>query len=308
MPARDRTTSSSTGGGFSGGAFVSDASQYIGTPYVWGGSSPRGFDCSGLVNYTLAGMGVPNVPRTSEQQYAWAQPIMPSQLRPGDLVFLNFPGEQAPGHVMIWAGGGKVIQAPSAGQNVQRSSFHPGPIGSSEWGGTIVGYGRVPGMNGASSRPRQAASSGQGGGLLGSLEGVGSSIAGAGSWFVGGVEKTAGSAWGDVTGAISGTVDFFKLAAWLVDPVTWLRFVEGFFGFVLVVAGLVMLPGRSSSSTSPAAAIADMPGVGAASKIAKAAGRAAATKGKGKAAAKRGGRMPGSQAKTASVEELAAAA
>lgn len=129
-----------------GTGFVQAASRYIGTPYVWGGESPAGFDCSGLVEYVLTKIGLSGVPRTSEAQYAWADPVEATNVQAGDLVFMNFPGERSPGHVMIYAGGGKVIQAPAPGQAVQRVAFRPLAVGSSEWGGTIVGYGRPPGL------------------------------------------------------------------------------------------------------------------------------------------------------------------
>lgn len=126
--------------------FARAAAAFIGTPYVYGGSSPKGFDCSGLVYYVLGKMGI-SAPRTSEAQYRWATPVSAAQLKPGDLVFLNFPGEQSPGHVMIWLGQNKVLQAPSAGQKVQVSSFNPKAPGSNEWGATVVGYGKIPGLS-----------------------------------------------------------------------------------------------------------------------------------------------------------------
>lgn len=135
--------------------FVNEASSFIGTPYVWGGANPRGFDCSGLVEYSLSRLGLRKVPRTSEAQYRWATPVAASDVQPGDLVFMNFPGEQSPGHVAIFAGSNgrgpnrrsSVIQAPKPGGDVQRVPFTPLPAGSSEWGGRIVGYGRVPGLD-----------------------------------------------------------------------------------------------------------------------------------------------------------------
>ncbi len=130
-----------------GTGFVQATARYEGTPYVWGGASPRGFDCSGLVYYVLTKLGLDNVPRTSEEQWAWVHRIGYRDLQPGDLIFLNFPGESSPGHVVVWKGAGKVIQAPRPGLNVSEARFTPLPAGSSEWGGTIVGYGRVPGLS-----------------------------------------------------------------------------------------------------------------------------------------------------------------
>lgn len=128
-----------------GSAFVNEAGKFIGTPYQWGGAAPGGFDCSGLIQYSLEQLGLKNVPRTSEEQWAWVQRIPQSQLQPGDLVFEQWPGEASPGHVAIYAGGGQIIQAPSQGEDVQRVRWSPGIV--HQEGGQIVGYGRVPGLS-----------------------------------------------------------------------------------------------------------------------------------------------------------------
>ena len=126
--------------------FLDFVTRYIGVPYVWGGANPNGFDCSGLVYFGLRSIGVKGVPRTSEEQWKWVQRVPANQVQPGDLIFMNFPGESSPGHVVIYLGNGRVLQAPSTGQNVQVDSFSPKAAGSKEWGGTIVGYGRIPGL------------------------------------------------------------------------------------------------------------------------------------------------------------------
>lgn len=141
-------TSSAPPGGAgtrSGSAFVQEAAKFIGTPYQWGGAAPGGFDCSGLVQYALEKLGLRNVPRTSEEQWAWVQHIPESQLAPGDLIFEQWPGEASPGHVAIYSGRGQIIQAPAPGQNVQRDKWSPSIVHGE--GGQIVGYGRVPGLN-----------------------------------------------------------------------------------------------------------------------------------------------------------------
>lgn len=129
----------------SGSAFVSEVAKFIGTPYQWGGDSPGGFDCSGLVYYALRQLGVGNVPRTSEQQWGWVQRISESQLAPGDLIFEQWPGEASPGHVAIYSGPGQIIQAPAPGEDVQRVPWSPSIVHGE--GGQIVGYGRVPGLS-----------------------------------------------------------------------------------------------------------------------------------------------------------------
>lgn len=132
-------------GQITGTGFVAAARRFIGVPYVWGGESPSGFDCSGLVAYTLAHMGITGVPRTSEEQWGWVQRISQSQLQPGDLVFESWPGEAPPGHVAIYSGGNRIIEAPAPGQNVHEVPWSPGGITAS--GGQVIGYGRVPGMS-----------------------------------------------------------------------------------------------------------------------------------------------------------------
>jgi len=96
----------------SGGA-ASIAMQYLGVPYVWGGASPSGFDCSGLVMYVYAQMGI-YLPHSASAQYYSGTPISYSELAPGDLVFFGSPI----GHVGIYIGGGSMIHAPFEGQVV----------------------------------------------------------------------------------------------------------------------------------------------------------------------------------------------
>lgn len=251
-----------------GTEFVQEASRYIGTPYVWGGESPRGFDCSGLVDYVLSGMGVQNVPRTSEQQYAWVKKVQPDQLQPGDLVFLNFPGEQSPGHVMIYAGGRTVIQAPAPGQKVQRVAFDPQKAGTTEWGGTVVGYGRVPGLDYSGELPglggpavprlphsgpaiegakRSRPGTGGGGGILGFFEHTGGDIGTAAGWVEAAGGTVAGdivggpeAVWSALVGSVSDVTDFLKAALWLVNPLNWLRALETLTGLVLIVVSILV--------------------------------------------------------------------
>jgi hypothetical protein len=117
----------------------------IGDPYVYGAAGPKAFDCSGLIYYNLHRLGI-NAPRTSEAQWAWVDHISRKDLQPGDLIFYQFSGDNAPpGHVVIYAGNGKIIQAPQAGQNVQEDNL------SIMSGGQVIGYGRVPGLTGTAS-------------------------------------------------------------------------------------------------------------------------------------------------------------
>ena len=99
------------------GGVVGIAMRYLGVPYVWGGASPRGFDCSGLVMYVFAQIGV-SLPHSSYAQFGMGTPVSMSQLQPGDLVF--FAGAS---HVGIYIGGGQFIHAPHTGTVVQISTL-----------------------------------------------------------------------------------------------------------------------------------------------------------------------------------------
>jgi peptidoglycan DL-endopeptidase CwlO len=97
---------------------VQIANRLTGIPYVWGGASPRrGFDCSGLVQYVYARLGV-SLPHYTVSQYRRGRSVARSSLRPGDLVF--FSGLN---HVGIYAGGGKYIHAPRRGTTVRWASL-----------------------------------------------------------------------------------------------------------------------------------------------------------------------------------------
>jgi cell wall-associated NlpC family hydrolase len=99
------------------GGVVGIAMRYLGVPYVWGGSTPRGFDCSGLVSYVFAQIGV-SLPHSSYSQFGMGTAVSISELQPGDLVF--FTGAS---HVGIYIGGGQFIHAPHTGDVVKISSL-----------------------------------------------------------------------------------------------------------------------------------------------------------------------------------------
>jgi cell wall-associated NlpC family hydrolase len=106
------------------------AMRYLGVPYVWGGASPSGFDCSGLVMYVFAQLGI-SLPHYAAAQYGFGTPVPADQLQPGDLVFFD-----GLGHVGIYIGGGQMIHAPHTGDVVKIS-----PI--SEFGSGYVGARRL---------------------------------------------------------------------------------------------------------------------------------------------------------------------
>jgi cell wall-associated NlpC family hydrolase len=101
----------------SNGGVVAIAMRYLGVPYVWGGASPAGFDCSGLTMYVYAQVGV-SLPHNAAAQYGYGTPVSRSQLAPGDLVFFD-----GLGHVGIYVGGGSFIHAPHTGDVVKISSM-----------------------------------------------------------------------------------------------------------------------------------------------------------------------------------------
>jgi peptidoglycan DL-endopeptidase CwlO len=111
---------------------VGVAMQYLGTPYVWGGASPGGFDCSGLVMYVFAQVGV-SLPHNAAGQYGYGTPVSRDQLEPGDLVFFD-----GLGHVGIYIGGGQFIHSPHTGDVVKISS-----LDDSWYAATYVGARRI---------------------------------------------------------------------------------------------------------------------------------------------------------------------
>ena len=105
----------STGAGHPQAASI--ALQYLGVPYRWGGASPSGFDCSGLVMYVYAQLGI-SLPHYTVAQWNATQPISQSEMQPGDLVFFN-----SLGHVGIYIGGGRFVDAPHTGPVVRVDSI-----------------------------------------------------------------------------------------------------------------------------------------------------------------------------------------
>jgi peptidoglycan DL-endopeptidase CwlO len=122
-------------------AAIQFAHQEIGKPYLWGGTGPDAFDCSGLVMMAYRAAGI-NIERTSQQQWASEQKVPPAQVQPGDLVF--FAGSDgtptAPGHVGLVIGKGKMIEAYATGFPVRISTF--GTASSAPGLAKIVGFTR----------------------------------------------------------------------------------------------------------------------------------------------------------------------
>lgn len=111
------------------------ANRELGAPYLYGGDTPRGFDCSGLVYYVFRRTGIA-VPRTANQQLYASHPVDMSDLRPGDLVFFQIAGNIQM-HVGIYVGKDVFIHAPETGQPVAYAR-----LDNPYWKSRFIGGGR----------------------------------------------------------------------------------------------------------------------------------------------------------------------
>jgi cell wall-associated NlpC family hydrolase len=93
------------------------AASELGVPYRYGGSSPSGFDCSGLVAYVYAKLGI-SLPHNAAAQYSYGRSVDRGRLKPGDLVFFH-----GLGHVGLYIGHGRIIHAPQSGERVSIQSL-----------------------------------------------------------------------------------------------------------------------------------------------------------------------------------------
>ncbi len=104
-----------------GNAVLEVAARYVGTPYVSGGSTPDGFDCSGFVSYVYAQLGV-SLPRTTSGIKSVTTVISRDEAQPGDLIW-------SPGHISIYAGGNDQIDSPRPGKTIQfRAIWQSSPV------------------------------------------------------------------------------------------------------------------------------------------------------------------------------------
>ncbi len=108
-----------------------------GTPYRYGGKTPRGFDCSGFVQYVFLQAANRKLPRTSKRQFTYSRPIRRGNEKPSDLLFFSINGH-GPSHVGIYLGKGSFIHASQSGGNVKISNAN-----SKYWKRRFVGVRRV---------------------------------------------------------------------------------------------------------------------------------------------------------------------
>lgn len=189
---------------------VEALAKQAGDKYVYGGTTTSGFDCSGLIYDALSQLGVQNPPRTSEEQWSWTQHINANQIQPGDLVFAQFPGDNAPpGHVGIYIGNGQVFSArdPQAGIGIDSLS---------SWGSAIYGYGRIPNVQTSGATGTGTAT-------------TDASIGGLFSWP------------GDIVGFFKDAKTLVDALLWIVNPASWLRIGAFMLGMLLILFAIYAL-------------------------------------------------------------------
>jgi hypothetical protein len=120
--AQKKTSSIAVRGTVTGADIVRAARDYLGVRYVWGGDTPRAFDCSGFTRYVFARYGI-GLPRTAHEQAAFGDAPFPGDLRPGDLLF--FSGGQGAQHIAIYVGGDTIIHASSSAKRVKLDLIKP---------------------------------------------------------------------------------------------------------------------------------------------------------------------------------------
>ena len=120
--AQKKTSAIAVRGTVTGADIVRAARDYLGVRYVWGGDTPRAFDCSGFTRYVFARYGIA-LPRTAHEQAAFGDAPFPGDLRPGDLLF--FSGGQGAQHIAIYVGGDTIIHASSSAKRVKLDLIRP---------------------------------------------------------------------------------------------------------------------------------------------------------------------------------------
>lgn len=201
---------------------IAYAKKFEGVPYVYGGETPKGFDCSGYVRYVFAHFGI-KLPRTSQDQARAGVAVDEGHLSPGDLVLSDW-GEGPNSHIAIYAGNSTLLEAPRTGETVHAIYFSKG------YGAHVNGYRRV------TSKKT---------GILDTIEGI------AGDYASGWVEGATGAASGLLqfpaeivsffTTATSDMAEVAQFFGAFFRPSTYVRIGAGFMGVTFLVAGCVFL-------------------------------------------------------------------
>lgn len=108
---------------------VDFAKSRQGTPYVYGGTTDAGYDCSGFTQAAYRSVGV-NIPRTAAEQASYGRSVSRAELQPGDLVFYGYNGPSSSYHAAMYIGNGQVIHSPQSGDHVRIADMNMGPISS----------------------------------------------------------------------------------------------------------------------------------------------------------------------------------
>lgn len=157
--AQLKTSAVAVRGTVTGADIVRAARNYLGVRYVWGGDTPRAFDCSGFTRYVFARYGI-TLPRTAHEQAAFGDAPFPGDLRPGDLLF--FSGGQGAQHIAIYVGGDTIIHASSSSKRVKLDLIKPhgGQWARHNWfRNRLIAVRRVLPMEGTFYIPMSATSS-----------------------------------------------------------------------------------------------------------------------------------------------------
>lgn len=187
---------------------VAAVRRHLGAPYVYGAEGPNSFDCSGLMQYAFHQKGV-DIPRTSESQWHWSgfQTISEKDLQPGDLIFSDWPGDgTSPGHVAMYSGNGKLIEAPRTGVPVHEISL------SSSYRAHVKGYKRLSKIAAVGDTSAVDTAKDEKTAIAGGIAGIGAELANAS-----------------------------KFVSALLMPATWIRVAAFVIGGGAVGAGLWML-------------------------------------------------------------------
>lgn len=127
VPASGQTNAVQSGsnGSATGAQILAKATEYLGAPYVYGGASPSGFDCSGFVYYVYGTFGI-SVGRTPAEQYSAGTVVDKASLQPGDIVLFAGTGSSSISHTGIYAGNGQFIHSPNSRSTVSYSDLTSG--------------------------------------------------------------------------------------------------------------------------------------------------------------------------------------